>query len=201
MLIIDFVYNPAPNFDFFTSTTVITVVKETFSKRKFFHFFILMLQHPLRSKQLELVGLEEGSSGRTCGIHTVCGELLIPGTHVKLVEASREVIEQVVVEVPIVEESNGSPIQKKRGRPKKPKTRKETQIQRYIEDGFAAYIWINGLMTCRVGFVARSFVVAYGPGLQGRIVEITQLLKECQWEIERKRSADSFGIALGTIIG
>ncbi len=56
-------------------------------------------------------------------------------------------------------------------------------------------------MTCRVAFVPKSFVAIFSQALDGRIVEVTELLKESQWESEKKRSSDSFGIALGIIIG
>jgi hypothetical protein len=58
----------------------------------------------------------------------------------------------------------------------------------------------NGIVSCRVAFVAQSFAVEYGSPSEGRVVEVTGLLKDSRWKSERRRSFDSFGIALGTVI-
>ena len=72
---------------------------------------------------IELVGLDVEENGRSCGIHTKCGNELKQGVYVKLVRTTIEIEEEVEVEVPIVE-LPVEPTVKKRGRPKKPKTEK-----------------------------------------------------------------------------
>ena len=87
----------------------------------------------LRLKSLELCGLEHGSNGRTCGVHTICGSVVIVSM---LLKSTRQILEEKEVERPIVVESNGSPTQK-RGRPKKVITRTVKDIQTRFEKGYA----------------------------------------------------------------
>ena len=74
----------------------------------------------LQYKTLEIVGLENGSDGRLCGIHiTNCGVAFDAGTKLILRKATVEV--QVLKNIPVKAENAAlnDPPTKKRGRPKK----------------------------------------------------------------------------------
>ena len=66
---------------------------------------------------------------------------------------------------------------RKRGRPKKKLTRLEAVLKTRTEAVFEARMWMEGRESCLAGFVAKSFVT-YGNRLEGRIVEVTDLLNQ-----------------------
>ena len=76
-----------------------------------------MLNNPLELKVLELVGLEKGENGRTCGIHARCGDQVVPGTVLKLGFNEITIIKSVSVESVLLDYV--PPLKKARGRPKK----------------------------------------------------------------------------------
>ncbi len=54
-----------------------------------------MLNNPLELKVTELVGLEKGEYGRTCGLHAYCGQQVVPGTVLKLHFAEISILEEI----------------------------------------------------------------------------------------------------------
>jgi hypothetical protein len=155
--------------------------------------------NPLRLKVIEIVGLHKGEHGRTCGIHPECGRAISVGSTLilrwEMITISEVVKElrDIVAEEPLV-------VTKKRGRKKKlPKELVEV-VKIRQEPTVKARIWNNGIESCLVGFVSRAFIAAHQRTLNGRVVEITEILSESMHESEKSRSVNANGLARGTII-
>ena len=148
---------------------------------------------------IEIVGLENGQNGPTCGIHPYCGEQVIPGTVLKLVRNEITIVETVEVErvVPTYQ----SPTTKARGRPKKKPMEKIKILQSKTESVLEARLWKNNVCSCLVGFVSKPFVAVYGCLLEGRVVKVRDLDKLSEYETVRQRSREHNGLAIGVIIG
>lgn len=158
-----------------------------------------MLNHPLELKLLEIVGLEKGEYGRTCGIHSYCGDQVTPGTVLKLNFNEITILENVEVQREI--ETEQSLEKKGRGRPKKKPTETVNIIRGRKERVLEARIWNNGVASCLVGFVSKPFIAVYGDLLEGRIVKIRTLDKLSDYPTVRQRSEEHNGLATGIIIG
>ena len=155
-----------------------------------------MLNNPLELKAIELVGLEKGEYGRTCGLHAYCGQQVVPGTVLKLHFAEISILEEIQVERVI-----SSPQRKGRGRPKKKPTEMITENRSIIEKVVEARVWNNQVSSCLVGFVSKPFIAIYGDQLEGRIVKIRELDSNSNNETVRQRSKELSGLAVGIIIG
>ena len=155
-----------------------------------------MLNNPLELKVIELVGLEKGEYGRTCGLHAHCGQQVVPGTVLKLHFAEISILEEIQVERVI-----SSPQRKGRGRPKKKPTEMITENRSIIEKVVEARVWNNQVSSCLVGFVSKPFIAIYGDQLEGRIVKIRELDSNSNYETVRQRSKELSGLAVGIIIG
>lgn len=108
-------------------------------------------------------------------------------------ESVKELTDIVPEEVP------GVP--KKRGRRKKLPQELVEKVKIRTERAVKAHIWKDGVESCLVGYVSRAFSACYGDNLEGRIVEITELMALSEHECERQRSANVNGLARATIIG
>jgi hypothetical protein len=158
-----------------------------------------MLNNPLELKVIELVGLEKGEYGRTCGLHAYCGQQVVPGTVLGLHFTEISIMEEIHVERVI--SSPESPQRKGRGRPKKKPTEMVTENRTIIEKVVEARVWNNQVSSCLVGFVSKPFIAIYGDQLEGRIVKIRDLDSNSNYETVRQRSKELSGLAVGIIIG
>lgn len=157
-----------------------------------------MLNHPLELKMIEIVGLEKGENGRTCGIHAYCGEQVMPGTVLKLNSNEITIIENVQVER--VLSTYQPPDKKERGRPKKKPTERVTIMQSRKERVIEARIWNNQVSSCLVGFVSKPFVAVYGDQLVGRIVKVRDLDRLSEYATTRHRNDEQSGLVTGIIM-
>lgn len=146
---------------------------------------------------IEIVGLNEGGFGRTCGIHSSnCGSSVKVGTHLKLIKSTVDIPQ--VKRVPICSEETHIP--KKRGRPKKKDVEYEEVAITETVECMKAFIWVNGVEGCLVGFVSKPFLKIYGNELDGRVVDIVYVGSESQVESDRRRSMVHNGLAIGVIL-
>ncbi|KAI3655199.1 hypothetical protein MP638_004559, partial [Amoeboaphelidium occidentale] len=89
---------------------------------------------------------------------------------------------------------------KKRGRPKKVKVEYEEVEEMKDVTTFKAFIWLNGVESCCVGFVSKVFQELYGDMLDGRVVALTAIGSESENESDRRRSLEHNGLATGIIM-
>ncbi|KAJ3311550.1 hypothetical protein HDV04_003929 [Boothiomyces sp. JEL0838] len=100
-------------------------------------------------RYLEIVGLHEGSFGRTCISHAYCGKSLKVGDLLILEKTTikyHEILEEEV-------EIHVEPQVKKRGRPKKPNIQKIQKEIEVIEPSFIAIKLEDSIKKCTVGFL------------------------------------------------
>jgi hypothetical protein len=146
---------------------------------------------------IEIVGLSDGGFGRTCGIHsTNCGVSVKVDTNLKLIKSTIEV--PLIEKIPVVSEENTEI--KKRGRPKKKETQFEEVFTTEVVECIKAFIWINGVEGCFVGFVSKPFLKLYGSELDGRVVHIVTVGWDSDVEADRRRSLEHNGLVSGVII-
>ena len=162
--------------------------------------FKLTKNEPLRLKVLEIVGIHKGNNGRTCGIHSECGKSLEVQSQLKLHWGTISIAETVKESRDIIPEGSED-MPKKRGRKKKLMKEVVETVKIRTEKVVKALIWKDGVESCLVGFVSRAFCSCYGESLEGRVVEITQLMSSSEHECERERSANVNGLARATIMG
>jgi hypothetical protein len=158
-----------------------------------------------RLRAIEVVGIGLGNYGRQCGLHAICGVSLAVGEQLKLVSTVLKLMteEDVEVEIPVPQvavPTEDTFIRKNRGRKPKPKTRIEKQIISRYEDVVEARRWCNASVGCLIGFVSKAFVTIYGKGLNGRIVEVTDICSKSEFETDRIRSELLNGIARVVIL-
>lgn len=157
-----------------------------------------MEPHPLKYKSLEIVGLDQGSFGRLCGIHpTNCGAAVNVGTLLKLQPATIEVPLTKQIKIPTVQVDQP----RKRGRPKSVPV--EYVLEHTVEstETMKAFLWINGVETCCVGFVSKAFQAIYYNSLKGRVVEVTNDYRNNPNKSHTQRSKENNGLVTGIIIG
>lgn len=148
---------------------------------------------------LELVGLENGENGRTCGLHARCGDQVGPGTILKLNFNDITINESIQVERVI--STYAPPTKKARGSPKKLPMETVTEIQSRTERVLEARIWNNSVSSCLVGYIGKAFIAVYGNMLEGRIVKVRDLDSLSDYETVRQRSKENSGLALVIVIG
>ena len=115
---------------------------------------------PLKYKNIELVGLDHGSFGRQCGIHSShCGVAVHVGSVLKLLAATIEIptSKQVAITHPIIPSDQP----KKRGRPKAAPVEYAIEHTVEREETVKAFIWSDGVEGCCVGFVSIAFQSLY----------------------------------------
>jgi hypothetical protein len=114
----------------------------------------------LRLKVIELVGLNLGNNGRTCGIHPFCGQSVEITDQLKLRATFRTVTEEVQVQEEVLPPPipEGAFIAKKRGRPKAAKFTTVLRSVTKTEAVFEARKWINGVESCLIGYVSKPFI-------------------------------------------
>ena len=92
----------------------------------------------------DICGLEKGSNGRSCAVHPVCGTIVAAG--------DKLLLQAVVVDM----------IQ---ANPKEQKKRMagfiEEEVRIVKEPAIQAYLVRNGVKTCAVGFLPKSFTVLH----------------------------------------
>ncbi len=156
---------------------------------------------PILTKSIEIVGLDDGSNGRMCGVHpTNCGVFVQMGVNLKLRKASIEI--PVIEKVPVISVENVSQLlPRKRGRPKSQVTEFQEICRMESVTTFKAFIWNNAVESCCVGFVSKAFQKLYGDLLEGRIVVISCVGSISNVDADRKRSRENNGLAMGIIIG
>ena len=121
-----------------------------------------------------------------CGLHPLnCGSLLQVGTLLKLRKATIQVPTETKI---AVERPNGT---------------REFRSELVLSDvaTIKAFVWINGVESCCVGFVSSAFQSIYGDALDGRIIDVRSLLDESDSESERLRSKENNGMIQCIIIG
>jgi hypothetical protein len=89
---------------------------------------------------------------------------------------------------------------KKRGRPKKKKEEYEEIVLTETVKCIKAFIWVNGVEGCLVGFVSNPFLKTYGNTLDGRVVDVIHVRSESQVECDRRRCMEHKGLAIGVIL-
>jgi hypothetical protein len=107
--------------------------------------------------------------------------------------------EMVEVEMPAEIPVEGAFV-RKRGRKPKPKTILEKQIVTRLENVIEVRKWTSASLGCLVGFVAKTFAIIYGTGLNGRVVEVTDILSQSAFETDRIRSDSLNGLARVVIL-
>lgn len=153
--------------------------------------------NPLRLKVVELVGLHQGSYGRTCRRHPECGRSIKVGDIVifrkELIPISDEVEVMKDVELPI------APGVLNKGRKKKLLQEKIKIFKLRTEKSLKVYVWKNETQMCAIGFVSKTFISVYGiEALDGRVAEITTV--QSPYECEQRRSEELNGLARATIL-
>ncbi|KAI8891808.1 hypothetical protein BC833DRAFT_626446 [Globomyces pollinis-pini] len=150
-------------------------------------------------KHIEIVGLDEGSNGRICGIHPEnCGSQLVVGNQVKIRKSRIQKIVTTMKEVIIPEPT---PVIKKRGRPKDSKKELQEIIEVKTVDTYKVFVWKNGSEGYLIGFVSEVFINFFKEQLDGRTVGINDICNVSESESIRRRSKENNGMALGAIIG
>ena len=90
---------------------------------------------------------------------------------------------------------------KKRGRPKKVPVEYVEKCVLDDEKTVKAFLWANGIESCCVGFVSKTFQSLYGDLLDGRIVDVREVGSKSINESDLRRSKENRGLAVGIIIG
>jgi hypothetical protein len=155
----------------------------------------------MRLKVVEIVGLNHGSQGRACGLHAECGRQVHVGSVVIFRSATVTVSREVIIFKDIHDPNLTNRPAKKRGRPKALQKEKVTEVQETTENAIKVLIWENGVELCTVGFVSKAFVTIYGGILDGRVAEVTEVHDESEFQCERTRSREQYGLARATILG
>jgi hypothetical protein len=161
----------------------------------------------IKYKSIEIVGATLGSDGRTCGLHIdSCGGAVKVDTKLKLCKSTIQlkVKRTITIDNEVEPVTETVELHKKRGRPKKDEQPKTTTIEvDAIEEipTVKAFIWLNGVKTCFVGYVSKVFQVIYGDILDGRIVDVIHIGNDSLVEADRRRSKEHNGLLIGKIIG
>jgi hypothetical protein len=143
---------------------------------------------------VEIVGINYGGQGRTCGLHsTNCGVQIAPGMNLMV----RKITEQVTVDVretfAISEPALDPSLPKKRGRKRKPRTETRLVSKTIHRSLFKTYIWDVGVEGCCVGMIGRPFIFLYEDALDGRVIKVTELTANSEIESAKESEMMSMG--------
>ncbi len=145
--------------------------------------------------------MDQGSYGRMCGVHQAnCGVAVGVGTHLKLIQSIIQVPKTRMVAVAL-ELTAPNTTTKKRGRPKKVPVEYVEECVLEEERTVKAYLWSNGVESCCVGFVSKTFQSLYGDLLNGRIVDVRDICLRSNNESDLRRSKEHSGLVIGIIVG
>jgi hypothetical protein len=127
--------------------------------------------NPLRLKVVEIVGLHQGSYGRTCKRHPECGRSVKVGDKVIFRQEVIPISEEVEV-LKDVQQTTVPEVLKKGRKKKLP----QVMVKLRTEKSLKVYIWDNELQMCAIGFVSKTFINAYTiEALDGSVAEITSV--------------------------
>ena len=148
----------------------------------------------LMYKRIEIVGIESGTHGRSCGLHEVCGAELKVGTKLRIYG------DEIIVEMHETEPITPEP-RPPSARGRKPAAKYRSVLVERAIPTWKAFVWANSVATCCVGFVAKSFQARYGSALDGRVVDVSKLYSETELEADHRRSIEHNGMLQAIIIG
>ena len=149
-------------------------------------------QKSIKYKNIEIVGLSHGGSGRQCQQHTICGESVEVGDKMLLKMGEIDVIEEVQVQK--VKENE---VRKGPGRRRKDCYQEVTEHVTKSEKTVKVISLKDG---CMVGFVSKTIYSIYGDALNDKIVDVTKLLKLSENKNDKLRDITYNGVCHAIII-